>query len=105
MEIKITYKYDKDYKIMPASGCWGGLNGNGDIVCDFFVEYRKTPDEITLNVEGEKADEDISKRTGEAIIRSVLASVMLRPDVAFNMGKWLMEKSKEAGFVGEGMNA
>ena len=37
-EIKIAFKKTPDYRIIPVTGAWGGVNPQGEIIFDLFVE-------------------------------------------------------------------
>ena len=43
-EISIDWEYDKNYRMVPANGMWGGITPRGDLRIDFFVESMPIPD-------------------------------------------------------------
>lgn len=94
--VKITFSKSNDYKIIPATGAWGGLSPNNEVVFDFFIEKHVNPEFIELEIEnGKKVGE---KQKGErAFIREAQVGIVLRPDIAYAIGEWLIEKAKNAG--------
>jgi len=94
--IKIKFRKSNDYKMIPATGAWGGLSPNNEVVFDFFIEKHVNPEFIELEIEnGKKIGE---KQKGErALIREAQVGIVLRPDIAYTIGKWLIEKAKNAG--------
>lgn len=94
--IKIKFRKSNDYKMIPATGVWGGLSPNNEVVFDFFIEKHVNPEFIELEIEnGKKVGE---KKKGEkAFIREAQVGIVLRPDIAYAIGEWLIEKAKNAG--------
>ena len=94
--IKIKFEKSNDYKMIPATGAWGGLSPNNEVVFDFFIEKHVNPEFIELEIEnGKKVGE---KQKGErAFIREAQVGIVLRPDIAYAIGEWLIEKAKNAG--------
>jgi len=94
--IKIKFRKSNDYKMIPATGAWGGLSPNNEVVFDFFIEKHVNPEFIELEIEnGKKIGE---KQKGErTLVREAQVGIVLRPDIAYTIGKWLIEKAKNAG--------
>ena len=93
--IKINFRKTPDHKTHPVSGVWGGATPQGDIVCNFYIEHLEVPNtmELEINVATGKAIEKIPD--GEmAYTREILTSVVLRPDIAMSIGKWLISKAE-----------
>lgn len=95
--IKIKFGKSNDYKMIPATGAWGGLSPNNEVVFDFFIEKHVDPEFIELEIEnGKKIGE--KQKSESAFIREAQVGIVLRPDIAYSIGKWLIEKAKNAGF-------
>ena len=95
--IKIKFEKSNDYKMIPATGAWGGLSPNNEVVFDFFIEKHVNPEFIELEIEnGKKIGE--KQKSESAFIREAQVGIVLRPDIAYSIGKWLIEKAKNAGF-------
>jgi hypothetical protein len=102
-EITIKFTKARDYKIITANGVWGGVGPLGDVIFDFYVEKLEVPDTQRIKVEPNLPAEEL-ERQGEMHVRESQAGIILRPDIAHTIGKWLVEKAKEAGFI-EGKGA
>ena len=95
--LKIQFRRTPYHRYIPATGAWGGISPNGEIVVDFFVEHQVSPDELLVEVDNGKVVRE--KRTGEeSVIRELQLGVVLRPDIAYSIGSFLREKAQTAGF-------
>jgi hypothetical protein len=100
-EIKITFKKALDYRIIPVTGAWGGINPQGEIILDLFVEKLEVPDSVKIKVEPDHPPVEIAIE-GQVHIRESQIGVVVRPDIARSIGEWLIQKAKEAasGIIG-----
>lgn len=94
-DLKIRFKKSKDHKIYPASGIWGGPTPQGEILCNFFVEYPDTPDHLIIKVDkdGRNLKEEPNRKEG-AYTREITNSILLQPDTAISIGKWLVNQAE-----------
>lgn len=97
-DLKIEFRKASDYKIIPVTGAWGGVSPQGEIIFDLFVETREAPQSITMRIEQGRVPEEIHKEEG-VIIRESQIGIVVRPDIALSIGKWLIEKAQEAGVI------
>jgi len=97
-DLKIEFRKASDYKIIPVTGAWGGVSPQGEIIFDLFVETREAPRSITMRIEQGRVPEEIHKEEG-VIIRESQIGIVVRPDIALSIGKWLIEKAQEAGVI------
>jgi hypothetical protein len=97
-EIKISFEKSKDFKLFPATGAWGGPNPQGEIVCNFFVEHRNHPEELTLHVDGQTGKVKKEDRKEGPLVRELQVGVIMRPDIARSVGEWLIKKADEVIF-------
>jgi hypothetical protein len=97
-DVKIEFRKASDYKMIPVTGAWGGVNPQAEIVFDLFVEKRETPPSVTMRIEMGKAPQEMPIEEG-VIVREFQIGIVVRPDIAFSIGKWLIEKAREAGVV------
>jgi hypothetical protein len=91
--VKFTYLKSDDYNVHFINGAYGGLTTHGDIVCNFFFEYKPLPEsEELVNVGGklEKPPEEISN---PQFTREVKVGIILAPSEARIIAKWLNEKA------------
>ncbi len=98
MKKQITVEFDRsdDYRLVPVTGAWATHTPNGDIVAELFVERRLPPREVTLEIEENQARE-IDQQAGR-LVREVVTGLVMRPEVAFAIGQWLVAKARQAGF-------
>lgn len=99
---KITIKYERDqnYRLLPVQGAHIGISPTGDLVVDVYVERSTHPDELTLELEAPSTVREVDKK-GERHIRHVLSGLVMRPDVAYSLGEWLIQKAKLTGYKGD----
>lgn len=96
-QVIVFYQEDKHYRLLAATGVHGGPIPSGDILADFFIERKTPPEKLILEIEGSTPKE--IKREGGKFIREIQVGILLRPDIAHNIGKWLIEKAAQAGFT------
>ena len=94
--IKINFKKPLDHKTYPVSGAWGGPTPQGDILCNFYIEHTEIPDSLELEVDlaTGKPKEKVTD-SGKVYVREILTSLLLRPDIAISIGKWLIRKAED----------
>lgn len=92
--IRINFKKSPDHKTHPVSGVWGGATPQGDILCNFYIEHLETPPTMELEVDlaTGKAIEKIPENQ-KAYVREIMTSVVLKPEIARSIGKWLIDKA------------
>ena len=93
--IKINFMKSPHHKTHPVSGVWGGATPQGDIHCNFYIEHPEIPATMDLEMDMAtgKAIEKIPK-SEKVYVREILTSVILRPDIAMSIGKWLIKKAE-----------
>jgi len=98
-KIDIMFSKASDYKVIPATGAWGGLSPNGEVIVDFFIERRQDPSSIIITVDEQKRKvEEQQEPTPTVFVRELQFGVVMRPDIAYSIGKFLMEKAALAGY-------
>jgi len=95
-QVIVYYEKSDDYKLLPASGAFGGPTPTGDIIVEFFAERPTAPQKVILEVDPTGAKE--VKRVGGKVIREIQVGIMLRADQAHSIGKWLIEKAAQVGY-------
>ena len=100
-DLKIEYRKASDYKLIPVTGAWGGLSPHGEIIFDLFVEKRETPQSVTVKIEQGKVPQEIQTEEG-VIVRESQIGIVVRPDIALVIGKWLIKNAREAGVIDTG---
>jgi hypothetical protein len=94
--VNVKYTESKDYKIFHATGAFGGVSPIGDIIAHFYIDVLKPSETVQLVIEdGGNAKE---KPQPSNFVRELQVAIAVRPDIAYVIGNWLIEKAKEAGF-------
>ena len=93
--IKIRFNKAPDHRTHPVSGVWGGATPQGDILCNFYIEHPEVPEtmELEIDVPTGKTTEKLPEN-GISYVRDILTSVVLRPDIALSIGRWLISKAE-----------
>ena len=101
-EIRMHVVYSKaaNYKRCGVTGAYGGVNPNGEVIADFFVEYKEPPEELHLEVRKGKVNE-VDRKGGDKFIREMQVGLVLRPDIALSVGNWLIRQAEKAGITSE----
>jgi len=95
-EIKVKYEYASDYRKIPATGAWGGLTPNGEVVVNFFVEFITKPDSIKIRIDETGIIEQKNQEHKDMTwTREILVGIVLRPDIAESIGQFLLKYAKE----------
>ena len=91
----ITFHFIKasDFRVIPATGVWGGVNPNGNITMSFFSERTSVPKKIIheLTSEGRLGDE-VVREDIEGVVRDVHVSVIIDLAFAESFKVWLDDK-------------
>jgi len=85
----------EDYRLHFTNGAYGGLTPHGDLVCNFFFEYRSLPDMETADVIDGKLYPIESSSPEVEMIRELQTGVIMTPNEAKNLAQWLLQKVAE----------
>ncbi len=97
-QIKVRAKKDKEHRIIPASGVWGGVTPHGMVYFDVVLEKPEAPTLTVINVDettGARVEE-IREPEEPMVERILMAGILVRPEIARAIGHWLIEKADEA---------
>ena len=95
-KVKFSFTRDDNYRLIPVNGVWGGATPRGDIKVDFFYESLATPNEVTHEVTPEsRIGKELDRKPKQNLQRTVLVGMMLTPEQAESIGRWLQEKALE----------
>lgn len=99
---KVLFSRALDYRVIPATGAWGGLSPNGEIVFDLYVEKRQNPEK--MEIEAEKGVPTREKRhpDPQPLVRESQIGIVLRPDIAKSIGEFLVGLADKAIVKKEG---
>ena len=96
-EEKVPIKFTKsnEHKTYPATGAFGGTNPKGEIICHFHIDKNKFPESLHYIADSDKplTEKSIGDEEKE-IIREIQSTIVMRPDVALSIGKWLINKAE-----------
>ena len=97
-EIRIEWEYDKDYRLVPANGMWGGITPRGDLRIEFFVEVVPTPStgETALFNDGSGSSYEEQRKIPEkpTVVRKVQVGVMVPPHQIPSFMEWFKDKAQ-----------
>ena len=92
-QVKVHYEYSKDYRLIPATGAWGGVSPNGEIILDLYVERKSAPKSLSMEID-ESGKTTEKSREGEKIIRELQIGIVMRSDIALDIGEFLVSNAK-----------
>ncbi len=92
MALDVFFRKDRDYRVMPVSGVWGGISPHGMVFADLFFEKPDTPEKVSLDDAGKEVGRSPA---GMFVVRDVVAGIAVRPEVARAIGEWFIAKADE----------
>jgi hypothetical protein len=98
LKIKVKFKEAFGYRQVAATGVLGAPTLSGDLLCNFFLEYRALPEYINVYATESAApvEETIFPPDGKDVfIRELQVGILLNPQVARSIGEWLMKRADE----------
>lgn len=91
----ITFQFERDpeYRVIAVNGAWGGLSPRGELMFDLFFEHADLPEEITYMETPDGLGPELSRvPERQAIIRDAMVGVVMTPENAESLARWLLEK-------------
>jgi len=83
------------YKLVPATGAWGGISPQREIIVDFYIDQRQIPEYLDAEiVDGHQVSER-RHPDPQPIDRQIQFGIILRPDIARSIGEFLITKANE----------
>ena len=92
--LEVKFEKSPDFKIVPATGAWGGPTPQGELLCNFYVEYTEIPESIKLEIT-DGSSEEIGKITTDVLVRELQVGIVMRPDIAKSIGEWLIRNAEQ----------
>lgn len=99
-EVRFKYIFDDDYEPEYVNGVYGGLNPNGELIINFFMDRFTIPNEIkqVVNEDGTLDDTSAQVMPDDLIIRRVIKNgIVMSPATAVSVYTWLKDKLVEMG--------
>lgn len=96
--VRIEFERSPSYRLIAADGAWGGPTPRGRILVNFFVDVPTSPLSVThgLSDDGQLGPEvDRSPalpETSPRVSREFEVGVLLSPEDAEGVGRWLLEQ-------------
>ncbi len=92
-EIIFRFERDPEYRIITANGAWGGITPRGELMFDLFFEHIDLPEEVTYMATPDGLGPESSRSPNPTpIVRDALVGVVMTPENAENLGRWIIEK-------------
>jgi len=92
-EIKIIYRKVPDFRLLPATGAWGGPSINGEIIVNFYTDRVQEPESVTVVIDESTGVGAEKPLPPPQHVREVLVGVVMRPDIALSIGQFLVDKA------------
>lgn len=100
-KVDIIFSRAEGYRLIPATGAWGGVSPQGEIVFDFYVEQRQNPERMEVEIQKGEIIEKERYPHPQPIIRESQVGIVLRPDIAKSIGEFLIKYADKALSVGK----
>jgi hypothetical protein len=99
--MEIIFSRAEGYRLVPATGAWGGVSPQGEIIVDLYVEQRQNPERMEVEVRKGELIEEKRYPHPQPIIRESQVGIVLRPDIAKTIGEFLIKFADLALDVGK----
>lgn len=93
-KVKFVYSRAADYRVIPATGVYGGPTPSGNIKMNFMVESATEPTSATHTVaaDGTLGDEVEREPAEKTITRELQVGIVMNVEAAETFVKWLTER-------------
>jgi hypothetical protein len=95
-ELNIKYKFDSNYNPTYVNGALGGINPQGEIIANFYLERGPLPKSTKFELTGENQLGNVVEHNPEdfqnSLIRYVECGIVLNLNSAKQINKWLSEQ-------------
>ena len=107
---KIKFIYDKgDSKALYVNGAYGGMSPKGELICNFFFEYKDVPAEEIMPVADGKVqpkERIVVQRECEGdnelvLKRDIKAMLIIPASEVSTIANWMLDKLKQSQIVVE----
>lgn len=96
--IVFSLRRTPDYRIITATGVYGGVTPSGLVKMDLFTEYVPPPETVEheMSEDGNIGKEVKRTPTEPHIARDFQIGVMMTSESAEKIGNWLLQRAKQA---------
>jgi hypothetical protein len=95
----IKYQFSNDYNPIYVNGAYGGVDSNGDIIANFYLERHPLPKKQTIYADG--TIEDDPQDLKQTILRYVETGIVMNTKTAQQLADWLYQKIEQAKAICE----
>lgn len=95
-KVDIIFSRAGGYRRIPATGAWGGVSPQGEIVFDFYVEQLQNPERMEVKIRKGKIIGKERYPHPQPIIRESQVGIVLRPETAKSVGEFLIKYADQA---------
>ena len=105
-QVGIVFSRAEGYRCIAANIAWGAVTPYGDIKFDLAIESTQAPEMVTRDIaeDGSVGPETRHPDTPR-LVREVQIGVLVTPDFAERLAKWLTEKVAQARSAATGAKA
>jgi hypothetical protein len=93
-QINVRFDEGPDHRTHHASGVWGGITPQGEIVATFFFEQQAYPQGLVMQLDDQGRPTETERLGGGELVRELLTTVVMSPTVAHSVGQWLLDKAQ-----------
>lgn len=94
--VKFNFRRPEGYELHFVNGAYGGLTPHGDIICEFYFEYKDLPEEETGDIVNGNLIMDKKDSEGEIELERLFKTgIIISPQEARNVATWLNNKVEE----------
>ena len=93
--MNVKFSKSPEYKIVGATGAYGGPTPQGEILCHLFIEYPLPPERVEIEVNPDGSFQERVQEPKDVIVRELQVGLLLRPDIARIIGKWLVDHAEK----------
>jgi len=99
---RITFKTElsENHISFISNRVWGGLQSSGLFELNFLLETKQLPTKITMDIDSNGTQKEISRDTTDEILRKNQATAYLTLDTLLALQDWLNEKITEMDKMG-----
>jgi len=93
--VRIIFSRADGYKLVPATGAWGGISPQREIIVDFYIDQSRNPEYLDAEIVDGKQVNEKRHPDPAPIDRQIQFGLVLRPDIARLIGGFLIAKADE----------
>ncbi len=97
-QIKFKFVRPPGVTVACVNGYWVNTTITGKLLVDMFYQYPKCAESVTFQLdELGKLGKEIDREAPDVLVREILASLELTPEMAMDFGTYLVETARSMG--------